>query len=173
MREVLTRPLWRRVEPAARLRLTRFVLPTFFVISVGFWAIAPGEVMNRLTPVVGALAVLCAALNLARVVWHIRGFSRRHRAVLDRTAARRLARLRRSIYSMAGVLLGTATTAGGFYVLAATVLDETAMVLESRLLWLITVGGMVLAVVFGELVTHLVEVVDEAMAALEPSAKRD
>lgn len=149
-----------------RLRLTRFVLPAFCVISVGAWLVAPAAVMRQLTPVVGALAVLCAGLNLARVVWHIRAFSRRHSQVLGRSAKRSMAKLQRSIYAMAGVLVATAGMAAGFYVLATVALEGAGMADQSRLLWLVTAGGLALAVVFGELVTHLVAVVDETMAAL-------
>lgn len=167
----LTRPLLPFVD-AERVPLTRFVLPSFFVISAGLWVLGPPEVMGRVTPVVGALAVLCAGINLFRVAWYIRAFLGRHRTRLDGVAQRRLACLRRSIYGMTGVLFGTAMVSLGFYVVSAGVLGEAAPAGEVRLLWTLTVGGLVLSIVFGELVTHLVAVVDEAMAELERRLER-
>jgi len=163
----LTRPLIPIVSE--RVRLTRFVLPSFFVMSVGLWTLAPAEVMRHLTPIVGALALLCAGLNLGRVSWRVYRFSHHHHERLGGRANDRLRRLRRSTFGMIGVLLGTAAMAAGFYYISATVLGDTARAEESRLLWGLTVGGLVLSIVFGELVTHLVEVVDDAILALERS----
>lgn len=162
----LTRPLVPHVD-AERVPLTRFVLPCFFVCNVGLWVLGPAEVVGRLTQVVGALAVLCAGINLCRVAWFIRGFLRRHRQGLDAVAERRLSRLRRGIYGMSGVLAGTALCAVGFYIVSAGMLADGRPAGEVRLLWTLTVGGLVLSIVFGELVTHLVVVVDAALAELE------
>ncbi|MES1942479.1 hypothetical protein PC39_00090 [Salinisphaera sp. PC39] len=167
----LTRPLLPHVD-AERVPLTRFVLPSFFVCSMTLWIVGPAEVVGRLTQVVGALAVLCAGINLCRVAWYVRAFLHRHQTRLDAVAERRLARLRRAIYGMGGVLFGTALCAVGYYIVTAGMLGDTPPAGETRLLWTLTVGGLVLSIVFGELVTHLVGVVDAAMAELERRLER-
>lgn len=83
----LTRPLLPHVD-AERVPLTRFVLPSFFVCSLVLWIVGPAEVIGRLTQVVGALAVLCAGINLCRVAWYIRAFLHRHQTRLDAVLSR-------------------------------------------------------------------------------------
>lgn len=156
-----------------RLGFTRFILPAFFVFSFTVWVLAPEPVLRKLTPVVGTLAVLSAGLSLARVLWHIRGFSRRHQHRLDRVAPGQLKQLRRSMVAMALVLVATAAMAAGFYLMSTTILNETTLAAQSRLLWLLTAGGLALAVVFGELVSHLVVLVDETLLALDRQIQSD
>ncbi|CAN0218609.1 unnamed protein product, partial [Chrysoparadoxa australica] len=79
--------------------------------------------------------------------------------------------LNRSMGLMVLVLLATTAMAAGFYVMATTLLEQPAnMASQSRVLWLLTAGGLALAVAFGELVTHLVAVVDHTLKTLSAPA---
>lgn len=153
------------------LRPNRLIMPVFFAASVILWMLAPDPVLGALTPVVGTLAVICAGLNLARVTWIVYGFSRRHRTALQRLAGPDWRQLNRSMGLMVLVLLATTAMAAGFYVMATTLLEQPAnMASQSRVLWLLTAGGLALAVAFGELVTHLVAVVDHTLKTLSAPA---
>lgn len=110
--------------------------------------------LGALTPVVGTLAVACAGLNLARVTWIVYGFSRRHRAALQRVAGDDWRQFNRSMGLMVLVLLER----------------PADMASQSRVLWLLTAGGLALAVAFGELVIHLVAMVDHTLRTLAAPA---
>lgn len=143
----------------SRRRLTK-ALPLLLIASLGLWTFASPAFMRMLTPWVGAAALLCAGLFLGRVVLRIGHFSQRH---AQRLHGERLRRLRRGVYKMIYVLVGTVLVAGGFFYLSTSLLTRGGPGAEPGLLWGLTVGGMVLALFFGELVTSLIELVDDVL----------
>ena len=134
-------------------------LPLMLIATIALWTFAPAEWLSTLTPWVGAFALLCAGIYLARVVLRIGRFYWRHLSDMD-DANPSVRALRKAVYQTVGVLIGTLLLAAGFFVLSAQLLAETGGVRESRLLWALTVGGMVLSLFFGELVTRLIEAMD-------------
>ncbi|AXQ30980.1 hypothetical protein D0B54_20865 [Solimonas sp. K1W22B-7] len=139
------------------IRFTRW-LPILLLISISLWGFAPPSFMRHLTPWVGAAALACAGLYLGRVVLLIGHFSMRHAERLGPA----LQALRRALYGMIGVLLGTLSVSAGFFFMSTRVLAQEGNGGEPGLLWGLTMGGMVLSLFFGELVTRLIEGVDEA-----------
>lgn len=139
------------------IRFTRR-LPVMLVISIGLWSFAPPSFMRHLTPWVGAAALACAGLYLGRVVLLIGHFSMRHAERLGPAVVA----LRRALYGMIGVLLATLAVSAGFFFMSTRVLSHGSAGSEPGLLWGLTIGGMVLSLFFGELVTRLIEGVDEA-----------
>lgn len=157
------------------VQITR-LLPVMLGLSISLWAFAPLDVMRVLTPYVGAAALICAGLYLFRVLARIGHFSNEHLSALPDSARPALLRLKRSLYKMAWVLSGVLIMAGGYFYLSATVLQETHSATEPGLLWTLPIGGLVLSIFFGEAVTRLIEVVEEAMEQIaaetdEPSAQ--
>ncbi|WP_348672187.1 hypothetical protein, partial [uncultured Abyssibacter sp.] len=63
--------------------------------------------------------------------------------------------------------------AGCYFYLSATVLAEDRGANEPRLLWTLPIGGLVLSIFFGEAVTRLIEVVEEAMEQIADSAPEE
>jgi len=139
------------------IRFTRW-LPVMLVLSISLWSLAPPAFMRQLTPWGGAAALACAGLYLGRVVLLIGHFSLRHAERFGPA----LQSLRGALYGMVGVLLGTLAVSGGFFFMSASVLAQGTAGGEPGLLWGLTVGGLVLSLFFGELVTRLIESVDEA-----------
>ncbi len=144
------------------VQITR-LLPVLLGLSIALWAFAPLQVMRVLTPYVGAAALVCAGLYLFRVLARIGHFSNEHLSALPDSARPALLRLKRSLYKMAYVLIGVLIMAGGYFYLSATVLREAHSLTEPGLLWTLPIGGLVLSIFFGEAVTRLIEVVEEAM----------
>ena len=144
------------------VQITR-LLPVLLGLSIALWAFAPLQVMRVLTPYVGAAALVCAGLYLFRVLARIGHFSNEHLSALPDSARPALLRLKRSLYKMAYVLIGVLIMAGGYFYLSATMLRETHSLTEPGLLWTLPIGGLVLSIFFGEAVTRLIEVVEEAM----------
>lgn len=142
---------------AQPLRVTRW-LPILMVLSISLWIFAPAAFMRQLTPWVGAAALACAGLYLGRVVLRIGHFSMRHAERLGPAVVA----LRRALYKMIGVLVATLAVSAGFFFMSTTVLARSTVGSEPGLLWGLTIGGMVLSLFFGELVTELIEGVDEA-----------
>jgi|GEM_PF-2285113 len=149
------------------------ILPITLGTSIGLWAFAPLKTMRVLTPYVGAAALICAGLYLFRVLARIGHFSNEHLARLPDPGRPSLIRLRRSLYRMAVVLIGTLIMAGCYFYLSATVLAEDRGANEPRLLWTLPIGGLVLSIFFGEAVTRLIEVVEEAMEQIADSAPEE
>lgn len=148
--------------PQPAVRVTR-ILPLMLIGSIALWSFAPVAWLLVLTPWVGALALLCAGIYLARVVLRIGRFYWRHLSDLDHSNPS-VQSLRRAVYQTVGVLLATLLLAAGFFVLSAQLLADTEGMRESRLLWALTVGGMVLSLFFGELVTRLIEAMDALLS---------
>ncbi|WP_370300278.1 hypothetical protein [Abyssibacter sp.] len=145
------------------------VLPILLGTSIGLWAFAPLDTMRLLTPYVGAAALICAGLYLFRVLARIGHFSNEHLARLPEPNRPSLIRLKRSLYKMASVLVGTLIMAGCYFVLSAMVLSEPRGASEPGLLWTLPIGGLVLSIFFGEAVTRLIEVVEETMEQIAAS----
>jgi len=156
-------------QPA--VRVTR-VLPLMLIATIALWSFAPVSWLLVLTPWVGAFALLCAGIYLARVVLRIGRFYWRHLSDMD-TANASVDSLRRAVYQTVGVLLGTLLLAAGFFVLSMQLLSDTEGMRESRLLWALTVGGMVLSLFFGELVTRLIEAMDALLSERAEGASRE
>ena len=140
-------------------------LPLLFAVSIGLWVFAPPQWMRTLTPFVGALALLCAGLYLSRVVFRIGNFFIQHEEKLGGRKAARVKKLRGAMYKMLFTLFSTMVIAGGFFYLSTRVLEHSAIDGQPGLLWALTVGGMVLALVFGEFVTALIETMDEILSS--------
>ena len=75
------------------------------------------------------------------------------------------ASLRGALYQTVFVLLGTLLLAAGFFAVSTQLLAESGTTLQSRLLWALTVGGMILSLFFGELVTRLIELMETMLEA--------
>ena len=142
------------------------VLPLMLGVSIALWAFAPATWMRAITPWAGAAALVCAGLYLTRVVARIGHFSNEYAALFGDRHSGAIRRLKSALYKMATVLVGTLLVAGGFFYLSATVLRESTNHGEPGLLWSLTLGGLVLAIFFGEAVTRLIELLEEAMEQL-------
>lgn len=151
-------------------RLTRLAAPCFLVGSIALWVIAPAPLMNRITPLAGALALLCAGLYLGSVLLRILRFADGHHGHLRVNAGQQLARLRKSAYVMTAILLATFAMAVAFYFSAISLLARAQGAEEARLLWMLTLGGLALALGFGKLVIVLVDMVDTAMTRHDNNA---
>lgn len=145
------------------VRVTR-LLPLLLIATMLIWLVAPAAWLRALTPWVGAAALLCAGIYLGRVILRIGRFYWRHLAdVADSDPA--AASLRGALYQTVFVLLGTLLLAAGFFVVSTQLLADAGTALQSRLLWALTVGGMILSLFFGELVTRLIELMDALLVA--------
>ncbi|WP_420428921.1 hypothetical protein [Algiphilus sp.] len=147
-------------QPA--VRVTR-ILPLMLIATIALWSFAPVSWLRVLTPWVGAFALLCAGVYLSAVVLRIGRFYWRHLSDLDQPSSS-VHSVRRAVYQTVGVLLATLLLAVAFFVLSAQLLADTEGARESRLLWALTVGGMVLSLFFGELVTRLIEAMDALLS---------
>lgn len=143
-------------------RISR-VLPIMLGLSIALWALAPANWMRAITPWAGAAALICAGLYLSRVVARIGHFSNEYTARFGSNDGAAIRRLKSALYKMAAVLVGTLIVAGGFFYLSAMVLRESTNPGEPGLLWSLTLGGLVLAIFFGEAVTRLIELLEDAM----------
>ena len=152
-------------------RISR-VLPIMLGISIGLWALAPATWMRAITPWAGAAALICAGVYLTRVVARIGHFSNEYAARFGGHDTAAIRRLKSALYKMATVLVGTLIVAGGFFYLSATVLRESTNPGEPGLLWSLTLGGLVLAIFFGEAVTRLIELLEDAMEQLAEQQAR-
>ena len=148
------------------------VLPIMLGISIGLWAFAPAAWMRAITPWAGAAALVCAGVYLTRVVARIGHFSNEYAARFGGHDSGAIKRLKSALYKMASVLVGTIIVAGGFFYLSATVLRTSTNPGEPGLLWSLTLGGLVLAIFFGEAVTRLIELLEEAMEQLAEQQAR-
>jgi hypothetical protein len=147
---------------------TRF-LPLLALVSASLWLFAPIDLMRTLVPWAGAAALLCAALFLARVWLRVQRFYRLRSERLGGDRHPAVRRLRRALRQMLTVLAGTLLLSVGFFLLSAAALHQTRSIDVPRLLWSLPIGGLVLSLFFGELVTRLVEAVDDALDS-DPAA---
>lgn len=148
------------------------VLPVMLGISIALWAFAPPTWMRAITPWAGAAALICAGLYLSRVVARIGHFSNEYAARFGGHDTAAIRRLKGALYKMASVLAGVMIVAGGFFYLSAMVLRESSNPGEPGLLWSLTLGGLVLAIFFGEAVTRLIELLEDAMEQLAEQQAR-
>lgn len=148
------------------------VLPIMLGISIALWAFAPATWMRAITPWAGAAALVCAGLYLSRVVARIGHFSNEYAARFGGHDTASIRRLKGALYKMASVLVGIMIVAGGFFYLSATVLRESTNPGEPGLLWSLTLGGLVLAIFFGEAVTRLIELLEESMEQIADQQAR-
>lgn len=107
--------------------------------------------------------MLGAGLYLGSVLLRVLRFTRRHHQRLMVTAGSELARLWKSAYVMAAILVATIAMAVAFYFSATRLLADVAGADQARLLWMLTLGGLALSLGFGKLVIVLVDMVDAAM----------
>ncbi len=144
-------------------------LPVLLLVSVALWIFAPVATIRVLTPWVGASALVVAGLYLGRVVLRIGHFYYFHLDRVGDPGTPRFRRLHRAFRQMVSVLFGFAAVAGLFYWMSVAILTRSRMPEEPRLLWALPVGGLVLSLVFGELVTRLLEAVDHLLLSFNPS----
>lgn len=165
MRSAEARLLDRPPATTSGARVTRW-LPLLMMATIALWTVAPDSWLRTLTPWVGAAALLCAGIYLARVVLRIGRFYWRHLAPHSAESPATL-QLRRAVYQTVVVLVATLLLAAGFFVLSTQLLSDSDGALQSRLLWALTVGGMILSLFFGELVTRLIEAMDAMLSDQE------
>ena len=151
------------------VRVTR-LLPLLLIVTMLIWLAAPAGWLRALTPWVGAAALLCAGIYLGRVILRIGRFYWHHLAdVTDSDPA--AASLRGALYQTVFVLLGTLLLAAGFFTVSTQLLADGGSALQSRLLWALTVGGMILSLFFGELVTRLIELMEVMLDASDAESE--
>ena len=134
------------------------------IVTMLIWLAAPAVWLRALTPWVGAAALLCAGIYLGRVILRIGRFYWHHLADANDSDPA-AASLRGALYQTVFVLLGTLMLAAGFFAVSTPLLAESGTTLQSRLLWALTVGGMILSLFFGELVTRLIELMETMLEA--------
>lgn len=142
----------------ARFRVTALV-PIILACSLALWSFGSSDLMDRITPWIGAGALLFEGCYLGRVVIRIGSLCRRHAAACG-SEAEQLRHLRRTVLPALNVLFGTVIFSGVFGHFAQDILSEAHNAATPRLLWVLTIGGLVLALFFGELVTRLIDIVE-------------
>jgi len=136
------------------------VLPLFFGISVLVLLLAPAGTAARWAPAAGTLSLAVQLLYLARLVFRIHlALLRMHRAG---TANRCTARLRRCLFPAINSLFGMLVFTLMFYPLAQAVIGAHPSSGAARLLWLLTVGGAIVTLAFGQMVSLLLDAVEDA-----------
>lgn len=145
------------------VNLTRFVMPVFGIIVVALWIGMPAPVLRELTPWVGGGALLCIAVILHRVTNQIRHFAARHAAHWGGQENQLMRRMERSLFKMITVLMATVIVSAVFYYLAAVSVAGKAEVMELRIFWMLTIGGLAVTIYFGELVSRLLVLIDESL----------
>jgi hypothetical protein len=139
------------------------LLPPFFIASVIVLLIAPKGTTALLTPSVGAIALLIELLFLARLIF------RMHLALLQLRGAdlQSKARIRRCLFSAVNVLFGLMIFTLMFYPLSRSVIDATRGSGAARLLWMLTIGGAIVTLAFGQMVSLLLDAVQERIPQLK------
>ena len=151
-------------SPSASRRMSPAVLlPLFFVASVIVLLIAPRGTTAMLAPIAGAIALLIELLFLARLVF------RMHLALLrlGQDNPQIKARIRRCLLSAVNVLFGLAIFSLMFYPLSRGVIDASRGSGTARLLWMLTIGGALVTLAFGQMVSLLLDVVQQKLTPLQ------
>lgn len=137
-----------------RLRPTRLLLP-LLVCDFGLWSLLPLSSMRLLVPSAGAVALILAGLSLGRVVLRIHRMARGSTVADDALMA-----LRKAGIQMALVLLSMLLVTGAYWMTSARVLAVDRRAEVMALLWALPMGGLVLSVCFGELVSRALDVIE-------------
>lgn len=143
-------------KPAARA--TRW-LPLLLVASLATWLLLPASWLVTLTPPVGTAALICAGLYLGHVMLQVGRYHYHHLGGSsdDASAA---CRLRAALLRAAWLLAATVVLAAVYLGLATWQLQGPEDAGVARLLWALTVGGMMLSLVVGEVCLRFVESVE-------------
>ncbi|WP_428310466.1 hypothetical protein [Hydrocarboniphaga sp.] len=139
------------------------LLPLLFILSVIVLLLAPKGTTAMLAPTAGAIALLIELLLLARLVF------RMHLAMLQlgEHDPQTQARVRRCLLSAVNVLFGLMIFTLMFYPLSSGVIDASRGSGSARLLWMLTVGGAIVTLAFGQMVSLLLDVVRDKIPPLQ------
>lgn len=168
---------WARWESALARRLhgtprrqrgLGFLAPAIVLGSLLLWSLASveslppsPELMRELTPWVGAVALLLESLWLLRMAGRLSALCHAH---ADRFGGpQRIREVRRALLPVLNFLLGVLAFSGFFYYFALDAITEQARLPTVRLLWYLTVGGLAVAIVIGELIDRFLNVVEDMM----------
>lgn len=150
--------------------------PILFLTSATLWALSATdfvppstEQMRHLTPWVGAAALLLQSLYLLRVLLRV---TRLYHAQIERLGGHeRLRRLRRVMLPVLNILLGVLIFAIIFCFQSLDAITDSSSVRVTRLLWALTMGGLMLGITLGELISRLLDLVDD-LAENTPAAEQ-
>lgn len=146
----------------ARFRVTALV-PVILLTSLALWGFASARLMDGITPWTGAGALLFEGCYLGRVLIRINALCRRH-AVDHSPQAEQLRRLRGTVLPALHVLLGTIAFSVVFGHLSQDILGAAHSAHTPRLLWILTIGGLVLSLLFGDLMSRLIDIVELSLS---------
>lgn len=156
-----------------RLPPVSIVLPVLLVFSVFVLFVAPSGTPERLVPIVGTLGLFIECLYLTHLAFRI------YHCLLNRTpasgrprkahaSARWRQQLRRSMLPALYALIGFWVFALLFYPVAHEVtLASAAGSGVGALLWLLSVGAAIVGLAFGQLVSLMLDVIQQRQLAAE------
>ena len=156
-----------------RLPPVSIVLPVLLVFSVFVLFVAPSGTPERLVPIVGTLGLFIECLYLTYLAFRI------YHCLLNRSVANGRSRkaepstlwrqqLRRSMLPALYALIGFWVFALLFYPVAHKVtLSSAAGSGVGALLWLLSVGAAIVGLAFGQLVSLMLDVIQQRHLAAE------
>jgi len=161
-----------RHDRAPRLGL---LVPVLFLASVTLWTLTaiPGlppttDMMRELTPWAGALALVAQGIYLIRVASRVVGVC--HLYAESQNDRQGIREVRRALLPVLNILAGVLLFSGVYAYQSLDAISESASVRVTRLLWIMTTGGLMLSIVFGELVMRFAEIAERIMSSAEGRA---
>jgi len=161
--------LARRFGTRQQRRRVRWGLlaPALLMSSVLLWTLTgvdhlppSPETMRELTPWVGAGALFFESVCLLRIVWRIVAMCH---AYAESIGDDRIRQMRSSLLPVLNFLVGVLVFAGVFYYFALDLITDQARIYTVRLLWYLTVGGLAVAILIGELVGRFLDIVEDTV----------
>jgi hypothetical protein len=142
------------------------LLPLLFVISVLVLLVAPKGTTAHWAPLAGALCLAIEFLVLARLVFRIHLAVLRLRGVETIAVASNQSRVRRCLLSAVNALFGLLVFTLMFYPVSHTVIEAARGSGAARLLWMLTVGGAIVTLAFGQMVSLLLDTLQQKTPSL-------
>lgn len=131
------------------------LLPLLLGLSIVLLVIVPASVAARWIPICGAVALALEALCLLRLAAQLRRAFFAQVGPRSRLGPAPLQRLRRRLLPLLNGLAGTAVVAIGFVPMAIPMLAQGSSSSAARLLWLLTGGGLFVAIALSELTSFV------------------
>jgi hypothetical protein len=150
-----------RVRTASWLPL----LPLLLGLSVVLLVLLPNSATTAVIPICGAIALALEALCLLRLAGQLRRTLFRQARATSGIDPAQLHRLRRRLLPLLNGLAGTAILAIGFVPMAMPILTQASGSNAARLLWLLTGGGLFIAIALSELVALVLTELQQPPAA--------
>lgn len=154
------------------------LVPVLFLTSLCLWLLSTVEgmwpsleTMRQLTPWVGSIALVAEGIYLIRVVMRVAALCHQHSERFGGETGIR--GVRQALIPVLNILVGVLMFSGYFCYQALDAIAEEASRNVARLLWMMTTGSLMVAIVIGELVSRFADLVERIAAADALRASRE